>query len=189
MTRCSTNRSPGHRLNALTTRHAAVAACVLLALAGCASTAPRADRGAAIDVPDAWSVIDTTAAAGPSSLVGWWLRFDDPLFANLIADALQVNTTVTGAQAALRQARALREEAAAALGPKLGSSASAQRSSIDTPELGRTTTNNLQPGLDANWELDFFGVNRNAVATTEAIARASAASLAMTPAFQSRATQ
>ena len=70
MTRCSTNRSQGGRLDALTTRHAAIAACVLLALAGCASMAPRVDSGAAIDVPDAWSVTDPTAAASPVTLAG-----------------------------------------------------------------------------------------------------------------------
>ena len=180
MTRCSTTRIRGGRLDALTTRHAAVAACVVLALAGCASMAPRVNSSAAIDVPDAWSVTDAAAPAGPSSLVGWWLRFGDPLLANLIADALRSNTTVTGAQAALRQARALREVAAAALLPTLGSSASVQRSSASSnaaPALGRTTTNNFQAGLDANWELDLFGVNRNALTATEATARASAASL------------
>ena len=61
-----------------------------------------------LDVPDAWSVTDATAASGPVSLVGWWLRFDDPLLAGLGADALRANPTVTGAQAALRRARALR---------------------------------------------------------------------------------
>ena len=180
MTRCSTNRSPGHGLDSLATRYATVAACGLLALAGCASMAPRVDSGAAIDVPDAWSVTDAAATAGTASLVGWWLRFDDPLLANLIADALRSNTTVTGAQAALRQARALREVAAAALLPTLGSSASVQRSSASSnaaSALGRTTTNNFQAGLDANWELDLFGVKRNALAATEATARASAASL------------
>ena len=133
-----------------------------------------------LDVPDAWSVTDATAASGPVSLVGWWLRFDDPLLAGLGADALRANPTVTGAQAALRRARALREVAAAALFPPLGSSASVQRStgsSGATPASGRTTTHNFQAGLDANWELDIFDVKRNALASGEATARASEVSL------------
>ena len=77
-------------------------------------------------------------------------------------------------------ARALREVAAAALFPPLGSSASVQRStgrSGATPASGRTTTHNFQAGLDANWELDIFDVKRNALASGEATARASEVSL------------
>ena len=76
--------------------------------------------------------------------------------------------------------RALREVAAAALFPPLGSSASVQRStgsSGATPASGRTTTHNFQARLDANWELDIFDVKRNALASGEATARASAVSL------------
>lgn len=153
---------------------------LLLALSGCAPVATRTTTPVAIDVPAAWSVAVAAPDPGTSSLVEWWLRFDDPLLARLVADALQANTTVNGALAALRQARALRQVAAAALFPTLGSSASAQRSSSGNsaaPGVGRTTSNSFQAGLDANWELDFFGANRSALNASEATSRASAASL------------
>jgi len=60
------------------------------------------------------------------------------------------------ALAALHQAQALRDVAAAALWPTLGSSASAQRGVAG----GHTTGRNFQRGLDANWALDVFGVQR-----------------------------
>jgi outer membrane protein, multidrug efflux system len=153
---------------------------LLFALPGCAPVATRVAAPAAIDVPAAWSVGGAAPAPGASSLVAWWLRFDDPLLARLVADALQASTTVNSAQAALRQARALRQLAAAALYPTLGSSATAQRNSIGNsaaPQVGRTTSNSFQAGLDANWELDIFGANRGALNASEASARASAASL------------
>ena len=161
-------------------RVAVAVVLLLLALPGCAPIAPRAAEPADVEVPAAWSVADAAAAPGTSSLVEWWLRFDDPLLARLVADALRANTTVNSAQAALRQARALRQVAAAALVPTLGSSASAQRSSSGNsavPGVGRTTKNSFQAGLDANWELDIFGANRSALNAGEATARASAASL------------
>jgi NodT family efflux transporter outer membrane factor (OMF) lipoprotein len=158
---------------------AAEVACVVLAFCGCASIGPKAPGHPVVDVPAAWSVADVAQVSGDTSLVGWWSRFDDPLLARLIAEALRDNTSVSGAQAALRQARALRDVAAAALFPTLGSSASVQRSRSASPGLpsGRSTVDSFQAGLDANWELDIFGANRSALVAGEATARASAASL------------
>jgi outer membrane protein, multidrug efflux system len=149
---------------------------VILALAGCASTPPRSTQDAAlraVDVPEAWSAADVAAKAGATSLAQWWVRFDDPLLSRLIVQALQANTRVNSAQAALRQARALRDAAAATLLPIVGSSASAQRSTSGNDDA----SNRFQAGFDASWELDFFGVNRSALRSSEAAARASAASL------------
>jgi multidrug efflux system outer membrane protein len=158
---------------------AAEVACVVLAFSGCSSVQPRGPEQAGVDVPATWSVADVAPVSGFTSLVGWWARFDDPLLAQLITEAMRANTSVSGAQAALRQARALRDVAAAALFPTLGSSASVQRSSGANPASpgARSTIDNFQAGLDANWELDIFGVNRSALTASEAAARASAASL------------
>jgi NodT family efflux transporter outer membrane factor (OMF) lipoprotein len=149
----------------------------MLALGGCASlTSP---RGAPepVDVPAAWSVSDASGATGNVSLAQWWSRFDDPLLGRLVMQALQANTSVTGAQAALRQARALRDLAAAALLPSVGSSASAQRSTAGVAAGNRSAANSFRAGLDASWELDVFGANRSALDASDASARASAASL------------
>ncbi|HEY4956449.1 MAG TPA: efflux transporter outer membrane subunit [Caldimonas sp.] len=157
----------------------AVLACVALAFSGCASVKPRGLEQPAVDVPASWSVADVAPVAGSTSLIDWWSRFDDPLLAQLIADALRANTSVGGAEAALRQARALRDVAAAALFPTLGSSASVQRSSGPSAAVpgGRSAINEFRAGLDANWELDIFGANRSALTASEATVRASAASL------------
>jgi NodT family efflux transporter outer membrane factor (OMF) lipoprotein len=103
----------------------------------------------------------------------WWQRFDDPLLSQLIRQTLAANTSVRSAQAALQQARALRNVAGAALWPSVGGSASAGRN-----RSGDNTGNRFQLGLDASWELDIFGANRAAVRALEASAQASAASLA-----------
>jgi multidrug efflux system outer membrane protein len=145
----------------------------MLALYGCAPVAPQHAAPLAIDMPAAWSVDDVSARAGKSSLVKWWLRFDDPLLGSLVTQALAANTSVKSAQAALQQARALRDVAAAGLLPAVGSSASAQSSTSG----GNSPSNNFQAGLDASWELDIFGANRNALNASDAAAKASAATL------------
>src|SRR5487761_2512577 len=145
MSHSSTSRSheaDGGDTFACTMRVAPVAACLLLALSGCAHVASRATDPTFTDVPSNWSMSAPAATSGVTSLVEWWSRFEDPLLTRLVADALQANTTVTGAGAALRQARALREVAEAALYPTLVSSASARRSSGGSaaPTASRTTT-------------------------------------------------
>jgi NodT family efflux transporter outer membrane factor (OMF) lipoprotein len=89
-----------------------------------------------------------------------------------VAEALEANTNVAAAQAALRQARALLAVEDAQAGPQLGSSASAQRSRSHS-----ITSNSYRAGLDASWEPDVWGANRAGVAARDAEAQASAASL------------
>jgi NodT family efflux transporter outer membrane factor (OMF) lipoprotein len=144
-----------------------------LPLVGCASLDPWQPAPLAIDVPDTWSSADPSPAAGRAALAQWWLHFDDPLLGSLVAQALQENTSVRSAQAALRQARALRDAAAAGLLPTIGSSASARHGTAG----GNSTGNSFAVGLDASWELDIFGANRSALGASEATAEASAASL------------
>ena len=150
-----------------------VLAGMTLAVCGCAPLSPQRAPPLAFEVPVTWSQADTDAAGAPSSLAQWWLRLHDPLLARLVTQALQSNNSVMSAQAALRQARALRDAAAAGLLPTVDGSASAQRSRSG----GNSATNSFRVGLDANWELDVFGANRNALQASDATARASAASL------------
>jgi multidrug efflux system outer membrane protein len=89
-------------------RMAALAAGLALGLWGCAGIPARQDADWVVDVPPSWSGKEVAARPATASLASWWLRFDDPLLVDLVASALQSNTTVRSAQGALRQARALR---------------------------------------------------------------------------------
>ena len=152
---------------------AALTAALMSALvAGCASTAPAADLQVLADVPARWSSGES-GNAGRALEAAWWQRFDDPLLASLVSQALQHNTTLLIAQGGLRQARALRNVAGAGLLPTLAGSASAQRGMAG----GRSTGNSFQAGLDASWELDLFGARRSALDSSQATLLASMASL------------
>lgn len=111
----------------------------------------------------------------PSSLTQrtWWTTFNDPQLTQLVQQALQANTSIRSAQAALQQARAARDVKAASNGPSLGMSGSAQRSQTES----RDASNSFQVGLDARWELDIFGGNRAALTASEADTLATEASL------------
>jgi NodT family efflux transporter outer membrane factor (OMF) lipoprotein len=150
---------------------------LLWSLASCASLAPPDDLGTMVDIPAGWSAADA-AGAGASgvndaSLTSWWQRFDDPQLEALVGSALRANTSIQGALAALRQAQASRDVAAAALWPTLDASASAQRGRAG----GRSTGNDFKLGLDARWVIDVFGARRAAVDASDAGVGASQASL------------
>ncbi len=106
-------------------------------------------------------------------LAAWWQRFDDPLLAALVSRALSSKPPVNTAQAALRQAQALRDVAAAALLPTVRASGSAQRGTAGGDSIG----NRFQTGVDAQWAPDVFGERRNALHAGASAAAASGASL------------
>ncbi len=151
----------------------ALAASLVLTLAGCAGVPRERVENAAIALPAHWSATPNAANAQPAALTAWWQRFNDPALTDLIAQTLRANTNLQSAQAALRQARAQADAQAAGLGPSLGASASAQRSQVGNASAG----NRFQVGFDASWEPDFFGRNRSAADASAADALASAASL------------
>lgn len=112
----------------------------------------------------------------PDTLSGQTLvGHDDPLLNTLVDEALAANLDLATARASLDRARALRDAAAAGLGPTLGSSGSASRG-----RSGGSTGNSLRAGLDASWEADVFGAGRASLATAQATADAAAATLQAT---------
>lgn len=157
---------------------AAVASAVLLAtvLAGCAT--PLSGAGSAApaqpSVPDAWSLAPPgTAVQAQAAHADWWTQFNDPQLTAWVAQALQANTTVRSAQAALQQARAQRDVTDAGQVPHVGASGSAQRSQVADNAPGNT----FRAGFDASWEPDVFGAQRSARAASDADVQAAAASL------------
>ncbi len=128
-----------------------------------------------VDIPTSWSVPEPAPqtmeshSAGQAPSWPWWQRFDDPLLGALIHQALAANTSIRSAQAALKQARALRSVASAGLWPTLGASAQASRSTIGE----QAATDQIQVSLTGNWLPDLSGGLRSALdvrlATVEAL--------------------
>lgn len=144
-------------------------------LTACAHVVAPVDEAATFVPPPRWSSPVVSAPdQRTTTLANWWQRFNDPALTSLVTQALQANTSVLGAQAALAQARAQSDLQQAGLGLAVGVSASAQRS-----QTGRQdASNRFQAGFDASWEPDVFGGQHQAVAASLADAQAAQTSLA-----------
>ncbi len=145
-------------------RASVTALAIGLSLTGCAS------HPGVSALPDPAAANQTSAALQQNA---WWTRFADPLLDQLVSQALQANTSIRTAQAALQQARASRDVNAASSGPNLSLSGSAQRGQTES----RDASNSFKAGLDARWEADIFGANRSSLAASDADALAQAANL------------
>ncbi|WP_029526256.1 efflux transporter outer membrane subunit [Polaromonas glacialis] len=164
---------PAHRLPR--NRLAPLALALAALLSACASTTPASPNLPETPIPTEWSSAApyAPAKADTASLAAWWQGFNDPQLTALVTQALQNNTDIRTAQAALLQARALRDVSAAGLGPRVDTSASAQRSKSGGGQAG----NLFQAGFDASWEPDVFGGNRSALSASDADVGAATASL------------
>ena len=146
-----------------------------LVLAGCSSMLPQRAQGPdAMALPASWSAAAPNAGtASSTALAQWWQGFNDPLLTALVTQALQANTSVRSAQAALQQSRALQDVGNARMLPGVSASASAQTNQTDS----NAATSGFRAGLDASWEPDIFGGQRSGQNAAEADALASEASL------------
>jgi len=115
----------------------------------------------------------------------WWDVFKDPELDLLLAQVEVSNQTIKGAEARVREARALTQSARAALFPLVSANVGATRSGssrASTNNAGNTVQlggvhNNYNVELDVSWEVDLWGRVRRTVEASEASAQASVADL------------
>lgn len=154
-----------------------------LALGGCSllpSVGPDY-RLPQLTLPAGWfnAVQRTTAGADapatPSlELAAWWKHLDDPLLDALVDEAIAGGTDLRLAEARLRQARAVRQQAIAGFFPSIAGSTAARRG-----KTGSQPSSTLyDAGFDASWEIDLFGGTRRGVEAATADLEASRADLA-----------
>jgi outer membrane protein, multidrug efflux system len=130
------------------------AAAALLWLAGCA--APRPSENVAAPAPPQWYA-PLPHNGTLADLTAWWQQFNDPLLIELVEAAQAASPTVASAASRIRQARATRVAAGAALLPTLDAVASAGRAKSQPPA---PLASFAQAGLQTAWEIDLFGANR-----------------------------
>ena len=142
-------------------------------MVACASTgdvsgeASRAGAGSLGDLKMSWEQVQ--AEVGEVQ-VGWLAELGDPVLDKLVAEAQANNRDLQAAAAGVDQARALAQQAGAALTPSVGLSAGGQRGG--NVEGSASTATSL--GVQLSWEADVWGRVRSgeqaAVASFEAAA-------------------
>jgi outer membrane protein, multidrug efflux system len=142
-------------------------------LTACSHTTDSAPSRLDIEVPAQWGSA-AAASMGPApaaaaaqadpappspDLATWWQQWGDAQLSELIERALQANTSVLSARAALEQARAANDVQRAGLWPGLNASTGARRSQQGLADA----SNSYSVGVDASWELDIWGQRRNTI--------------------------
>ena len=165
-------------------RVAGASALGAVLLSSCASLPP-ATAAREAKATDAYATtVAFTAPVADWPGDGWWKRYGDPQLDALMDEAIKSSPTLAQAEARLLRARAARTVAGAALLPSLRAKAGLQELKQSYQDL--IPRQFLPPGyqdyaqatLNLNWELDFWGRNRAALAAAVSESRASAAEAA-----------
>jgi NodT family efflux transporter outer membrane factor (OMF) lipoprotein len=160
---------------------ALLAATALSACASVPDVGPKPQPSAAVGYAAAQSFA-APAAEWPGD--GWWRGYGDAQLTTLIEEALAGSPDLAVAEARVRQADALAQQAGAALGPRVDAEASAGLSKqsynngIPADFVPHGWNDTGRAGLSLAWQLDFFGRNRALVAAATSDADAARAEAA-----------
>ncbi|MCX7872125.1 MAG: efflux transporter outer membrane subunit [Verrucomicrobiae bacterium] len=142
-----------------------VLSTVLLLLVGC-KVGPEYKSPQA-KVPQTWVATSLVSnqnikptISEKSEFARWWTNFNDPVLTKLVESALEQNLDIKIAISRIRQARESYGITRASLFPSSQASASYSRSYQNRPSQ---SADSFRAGIDALWELDFFGGNRRSV--------------------------
>jgi NodT family efflux transporter outer membrane factor (OMF) lipoprotein len=144
----------------------------VLLMAGCAVGPDYHPTKTETKLPDGWDGTTVAEPAQPSvattevaQLSEWWNVLNDPKLTQLVTDSLKANLDLRTAISALRQARATRDVAASGFWPTVNATGAYSRGG---PLGGGRAGDLFQDGLNASWQLDFFGSTRRAIESADA---------------------
>lgn len=126
----------------------------LCLLAGCASVGP--DYTAPqVELADRWQAA-LPHAGETGTLLGWWMRFNDPVLTELLIRAEADSPNLAEAVARIDEARAGLTVAGAGHLPVVNAGVQSIRNNIATPNVVPAQTTRSAT-IDAAWEIDIFG--------------------------------
>ena len=119
-------------------------------------------------IPEKWQ-IDTIYLNNNITDYDWWTRFEDPTLDSLIAVALSNNYNLQSIEATLEKSRLSYQQSKSAFYPSLSLDAQYDLSETSLNYYEETSSDQyrtngyLNAGLNATWEIDVFGKNRDNV--------------------------
>ena len=151
-------------------------------LAGCAMVGPDYEPPKT-ELPDLWEQeLSDGLVEGKADLRTWWTTLDDPMLEGLIARATEGNLDIRQAVAQIREARANLGIFSGDLFPSVDAIGEIDKSRVSNnvvesesfipPPQNRTDTL-YTAGLDASWEIDFWGRIRRGIESADATLGAS----------------
>ena len=164
---------------------AAISILMAALLTSACATMPAATPARVAKAPDAYATTQTLSAPDAAWPVDtWWKAYGDAQLDGLVDEALTGSPTLAQAEARLRRAQALANQAKAAQLPSVTANGGIDRSKQsynngippDFVPQGYNNYGNLS--LNFDWELDFWGKNRAAVAAATSEAKAAQADAA-----------
>ena len=119
-------------------------------------------------IPEKWQ-IDTIYLTNDITDYDWWTRFEDPTLDSLIAVALSNNYNLQSIEATLEKSRLSYQQSKSTFYPSLSLDAQYDLSETSLNYYEETSSDQyrtngyLNAGLNATWEIDVFGKNRDNV--------------------------
>ncbi|MCC6406238.1 MAG: efflux transporter outer membrane subunit [Planctomycetes bacterium] len=142
-------------------KHFTIGSGLLLALAAACASVGEDYQAPELAVPERWhSAEGDELRAGEPELAEWWRKLNDPELDALIERSASGSHDLREAFARLREARALRGDAAGERYPTLdGKAGFLRRGESDNTPLGSFVPDNgvYSAGFDASWEIDLWG--------------------------------
>ena len=121
-----------------------------------------------ISIPEKWQ-IDTIYLTNNLTHYDWWKRFEDQTLDSLIEVALSNNYNLQSIESTLEKSRFQYQQSKSAFYPSLSLDAQYDLSETSLNYYEETSSDQyrtngyLNAGLNATWEIDVFGKNRNTV--------------------------
>ena len=115
---------------------------------------------------------DPRVISSPADLSAWWTTFNDPVLNDLVQTANFQNLTLREAGARIMEYRARLRFAQGTMFPQVQEAAGSflnNRKSANTANVQPNLNyNQLDAGLNANWEIDFWGRFRRGIESADA---------------------
>ncbi|MEH6447718.1 MAG: TolC family protein [Oleispira sp.] len=109
------------------------------------------------ELSPSFDLVDNASDSDIDSAEQWWLDFSDPKLNALISQALKNNYSLKASLARLKQSQSRWDQAGSGKIPDLQFTAQQSRQWQDGLQQSGTTQDQFQLGLNASYELDFWG--------------------------------